>query len=288
MEADDPAMVHDTVDDRGGHVPVSEHVAPPAELEIRGEDDAAGLVAVRAGLEQEPGPVDVDGQVAELADDDQPGPADRLKLLVEMVLVLGLPQSHDQARGSEEPDGDHAPAGEHADRDGQVGLAAAHVAVKHEVLGPFDELQAFQLPASPVGREQGHAPGRSRPGSCSGGKPACPGSRRRLDSARLAFSFSNRLARKPSWPGVASSRAFPSTLCVNGRLRAKAVTCPGVALATTLPPRLRGWPSCVLMPVPPCICRNVSDSGRPRSPCPRGRVGRMWRLRPGRWSVRRR
>ena len=44
--------------------------------------------------------------------------------------------------------------------------------------------------------------------------------------------------------------AFPSTLCVNGRLRAKAVTCPGVALATTLPPRLRGWSSCVLMPVP--------------------------------------
>ena len=168
MEADDPAVVDDAVDDRGGHVPVSEHVAPPAGLEVRGEDDAAGLVAVRAGLEQEPGPVDVDGQVAELVDDDQPGPADRLKLLVETVLVLGLPQPHDQARGGEEPDGDHAPAGEHADRDGQVGLAAAHVAVKHEVLGPFDELQAFQLPASPVGGERGHAPGRSRPGSCSG------------------------------------------------------------------------------------------------------------------------
>ena len=168
VEADDPAMVHDAVDDRGGHVPVAEHVAPPAELEIRGEDDAAGLVAVRAGLEQESGPVDVDGQVAELVDDDQPGPADRLKLLVETVLVLGLPQSHDQARGGKEPDGNHALAGEHADRDGQVGLAAAHVAVKHEVLGPFDELQAFQPLASPVGGERGHAPGRSRPGSCSG------------------------------------------------------------------------------------------------------------------------
>ena len=158
MEADDPAVVHDAVYDRGGHVPVSEHVAPPAGLEVRGEDDAAGLVAVRAGLEQEPGPVDVDGQIAELVDDDQPGPADRLRLLVETVLVLGLPQPHDQARGGEEPDGDHALAGEHADRDGQVGLAAAHVAVKHEVIGPFDELQAFQLLASPVGGERGHAP----------------------------------------------------------------------------------------------------------------------------------
>lgn len=158
VEADDPAVVHDAVYDRGGHVPVSEHVAPPAGLEVRGEDDAAGLVAVRDDLEQEPGPVDVDGQIAELVDDDQPGPADRLKLLVEMVLVLGLPQPHDQARGGEEPDGDHALAGEHADRDGQVGLAAAHVAVEHEVLGPFDELQVFQLLASPVGGERGHAP----------------------------------------------------------------------------------------------------------------------------------
>ena len=157
MEADDPAVVHDAVYDRGGHVPVSERVAPPAGLEVRGEDDAAGLVVVRDDLEQEPGPVDVDGQIAELVDDDQPGPADRLKLLVETVLVPGLPQPHDQARGGEEPDGDHALAGEHADRDGQVGLAAAHVAVEHEVLGPFDELQVFQLLASPVGGERGHA-----------------------------------------------------------------------------------------------------------------------------------
>lgn len=169
MEADDPAVVHDAVYDRGGHVPVAEHVAPSAGLEVRGEDDAAGLVAVRAGLEQKPGPVDVDGQVAQFVDDDQPGPADRLKLLVETVLVLGLPQPHDQARGGKEPHGYHALACEHADRDVQVGLAAADVAVEHEVLGPVDEFQAFQLPASPVGGERGHAPGRSHPGSCSGG-----------------------------------------------------------------------------------------------------------------------
>lgn len=58
---------------------------------------------------------------------------------------------------------------EHADRDGQVGLAAADVAVEHEVLGPVDEFQAFQLFAAPVGGERGHAPGRIPPGSCSGG-----------------------------------------------------------------------------------------------------------------------
>ena len=169
VEAEDPAVVDDAVDDRGGHVPVAEHVAPSTGLEVRGGGDAAGLVAVRAGLEQKPGPVDVDGQVAGLVDDDQPGPAYRLELGVQSVVVLGLPQAHDQAGGGEEPHGYHALACEHADRDGQVGLAAAHVAVKHEVLGPVDELQAFQLLASPVGGERGHAPGRSRPGSCSGG-----------------------------------------------------------------------------------------------------------------------
>ena len=158
MEAEDPAMVDDAVDDRGGHVPVAEHVAPPAGLEVRGGDDAAGLVAVRAGLEQKPGPVDVDGQVAELVDDGQPGPAYRLELGVQSVAVLGLPQPHDQARGGEEPHGYHALACEHADRDGQVGLAAADVAVEHEVLGPVDEFQAFQLFAAPVGGERGHAP----------------------------------------------------------------------------------------------------------------------------------
>ena len=169
MEAEDPAVVDDAVDDRGGHVPVAEHVAPSAGLEVRGEDDAAGLVAVRDDLEQKPGPVDVDGQVAELVDDDQPGPAYRLELGVQSVVVLGLPQAHDRAGGGEEPDGYHALACEHADRDGQVGLAAADVAVEHGVLGPVDEFQAFQLFASPVGGERGHAPGRIPPGSCSGG-----------------------------------------------------------------------------------------------------------------------
>lgn len=53
VEADDPAVVDDAVDDRGGHVPVAEHVAPSAGLEVRGGDDAAGLVAVRDDLEQE-------------------------------------------------------------------------------------------------------------------------------------------------------------------------------------------------------------------------------------------
>lgn len=115
------------------------------------------------------------------------------------------------------------------------------------------------------------------------GNPACLSSRRRLDSARLAFSFSNRLARKPSWPGVASSRAFSSTLCVNGRLRARPMTCSGVALSRTRPPRCRGF--CWLIRPPSCICRNASNPARLRFPHPRGCVWHMCRSPRGRRSV---
>ena len=47
-------MVHDAVDDRGGHVAVSEHLAPPSELQVRGEHHAPILVGIRDDLEQEP------------------------------------------------------------------------------------------------------------------------------------------------------------------------------------------------------------------------------------------
>ncbi len=65
--------MHDTIDDRGGHVSVAEHLAPPSELQVRGEHHAPLLVGIRDDLEQESGPVDVDGQIAQLVDDQQPG-----------------------------------------------------------------------------------------------------------------------------------------------------------------------------------------------------------------------
>lgn len=69
--------------DRRGHVAVSEHLAPPSELQVRGEHHAPLLVGIRDDLEQEPGPVDVDRQVAQLVDDQQPGAAYRAQFRVE-------------------------------------------------------------------------------------------------------------------------------------------------------------------------------------------------------------
>ncbi len=69
MEPDDAPVVDDAVDDRGGHVTVAEHVAPPAEFQVRSEHHAPGLVAVGYDLEQEARALDVDGQVAQFVND---------------------------------------------------------------------------------------------------------------------------------------------------------------------------------------------------------------------------
>ena len=92
-------------------------------------------VAVGDDLEQEPGAVDVDGQVAEFVDDEQVGLADGLEFLVEPVLGFGLAQPHDQAGGGEEPDRYAPPAGEGADGDGEA-RSCAHARVVRGARGP--------------------------------------------------------------------------------------------------------------------------------------------------------
>ena len=125
--------MHDAVDDRGGHVPVSEHIAPPPELQVRGGHHAPLLVGIRDDLEQEPGPVDVDRQVSELAQDDQVGPAHVHGHRVEAP-VFGLAELEHKFRSLAEPHV-HAPFhGSHAQSDCEVGLAPAGLAVEHQVL----------------------------------------------------------------------------------------------------------------------------------------------------------
>ena len=44
LEPDHASVVDGAVDERGGHVLVAEHAAPSAEFDVRGVDDAPGLV----------------------------------------------------------------------------------------------------------------------------------------------------------------------------------------------------------------------------------------------------
>ena len=63
--------MHETVDHGGGDHGVSEHFAPTTERLVGGHDDTGPLVARRDQLEEEIGCLGIEGDVADLVDDDQ-------------------------------------------------------------------------------------------------------------------------------------------------------------------------------------------------------------------------
>lgn len=122
VEEDSPAVIHDTVYDHDDHVAIAEHVVLVAELEVRGEYDALGLIATYDDLEQETRRVNADRQVFELVNDDRPGLVYRFELDAKSILIPGLLKRHDQARDRENRIRIMCP-GEDADRDNQMVLS---------------------------------------------------------------------------------------------------------------------------------------------------------------------
>src|SRR5207247_1414922 len=70
-DVDRDRMVEDPVEDGRGDDPVAEDVAPAPEALIAGEDHRAPLVAPADELKEEIGAGAVDGQVADLGEDEQ-------------------------------------------------------------------------------------------------------------------------------------------------------------------------------------------------------------------------
>ena len=58
-------MVHDAVDDGGGHVVVAEHGSPAGKFVVCGYDQASFFITVRDDLEEEAGAFGIDRQVSE-------------------------------------------------------------------------------------------------------------------------------------------------------------------------------------------------------------------------------
>lgn len=152
LEPDHASVVDGAVDDRGGHVRVAEHASPSAELDVRGVDDALGLVRVGHDLEQESAAFLVYGHVAELVDDDHAGLGDGLQFPVEFAFRVGAQEPHDQARGGVEPHRHALLAGLPAQRDGEVGLAGAGRPEHDHVLRTVEESEGFEPAALPVRR----------------------------------------------------------------------------------------------------------------------------------------
>ncbi len=149
-ELDKPAVVDDTVHDRGGEPAVREDRAPPAELHVRGEHDAPPLVRVGYGLAGRARAVHVEGDVAEPVEDHEPGPADVRQQPVERPLALGLAEPEHERRGLEEAHRHPATGRLDAEGGGDVRLAAAGGPVEDEVLGAPDEAGREHLVAAPA------------------------------------------------------------------------------------------------------------------------------------------
>lgn len=155
VELDEPAVVHDAVDERGGELVVAEHDAPFGELDVGGDHRAPLLVAIAQHLEQQPRPLPVERNVAELVDDDEPRPRDVLQQGLQAALPARLRQHEHQLGGGEEPRLLSRLRARHPHGDGEVGLAAAGLAAEDEVLRTFDEPQRPQV-VDPVALRQGH------------------------------------------------------------------------------------------------------------------------------------
>src|SRR5262245_3358771 len=137
-------VVEDAVQDRGRDHPVPEDLSPAAEALIAREDHGAALVAAADQLEEQVGALAVDGQVADLIDDEQPGHGVDLELVVQAPLGQRLRQGGDEDGGGRE---EHAVAvldGLEAKADGEVGFAHAGRAEDHQVLAVLHKVAGAQ------------------------------------------------------------------------------------------------------------------------------------------------
>ena len=64
-------MVQNPIQDRSGNDPIAEHLAPGTKALIAGQDHRSLLVATTDELEEEIGTDPVDGQIADLVNDEQ-------------------------------------------------------------------------------------------------------------------------------------------------------------------------------------------------------------------------
>src|SRR5690606_4537458 len=123
---DDGGAVGEAIDERGGELLVSgEDLGPLAEGEIGRDDDGAALVARREEIEEELASGAIEGDEAELVDDEELEASETALEARELALVAGFEQGADEVGRT--PEGDVATLAHRLDakRDGEVGFARA-------------------------------------------------------------------------------------------------------------------------------------------------------------------
>src|SRR6266542_5020420 len=118
-------VVDEPVDRGGGDHRVAEDLAPLLETAVGGDDDRAAVVAARDEREEQVGRLALQGQVADLVDDQQVVALEPAQLGLELVAVLRLLEPRDPFLGGGEGDAVAALAGLDRERDRAVRLAGA-------------------------------------------------------------------------------------------------------------------------------------------------------------------
>src|SRR6266487_7077648 len=95
LEGEDLGVVDEPVDHRGGDGLVAEDLAPGGERLVAGDDQAGAFVAGADEREHQVGRLGVEGDVADLVDDQERCPEQLAQLLVEASLPLGVAEAGD-------------------------------------------------------------------------------------------------------------------------------------------------------------------------------------------------
>ncbi len=123
LKDDDLGVMHEAVDhgcDRDG---VAEDFRPGGERLVRAHDQAGSFVASRDHREKQRGGVGVEGDVADLVDDDERNAAESFEFFFEPAGASRFAESADPVLGRRERDAVAASRGVNAERDRQVRLA---------------------------------------------------------------------------------------------------------------------------------------------------------------------
>src|SRR6266508_5786303 len=104
FEGDHGGVVDEPVDQGGGDDGVAEDLAPLLEAAVRGDGDRAALVAAGDQGEERVGGLALQGEVADLVDDEQVVAREPAQLLLELVAVLRGLEAADPLLGGREGD----------------------------------------------------------------------------------------------------------------------------------------------------------------------------------------
>ena len=145
LDVDRRRVVKDPVQDGRGDDGIAEDLVPLAEAAVRGQDQGPLFVAPRDELKEQMGTVTVDGDVADLVDDQQFGLTVELEPFFNTVLSIGLGQRGNQRHGLGEAGPVTLGDGLDPQGDGQVGLSDSGRPQQDDVLAVGDEAAGGQL-----------------------------------------------------------------------------------------------------------------------------------------------